>query len=358
MPTGSRHCVAAAVLATTALSIAAHGVSGQTHHYLPTHTGRFIELPASQIDVDGSFSAAEKVDARRTAALVVALMRGIPLLAQPRGFDVLPRVTVHQVDVDGNSESKRPKVASYFGGFDLANYVDDGKGPVVETSSAAAQLLVTVNDYSGLFSGIGNILDGNGTPGDQNNNEDEQGQFFVDVPEASGAKHGYPVYGDWVVITRKPVPIFLPVTRERYLKVVIKRLDDRVTRAGRNKVANPTGNAALAEALALRDRLLGESNESLADMKQRLTAMSPQERALPAYVDSTDALARMPKFSNSAADAHAVVYFNPALFDPSLPKTAPQMIAVKIVPGEGDLPHIVDQLDDALDWKGLAGLLK
>ena len=34
------------------------------------------------------------------------------------------------------------------------------------------------------------------------------------------------------------------------------------------------------------------------------------------------------------------------------------MIAVKIVLGEGDLPHIADQLDEALDWKGLAGLLK
>jgi hypothetical protein len=355
MPTGSRHCVAAAVLATMALSIAAHGVSGQSHHYLPTHAGRFIDLPASQIDVDGSFGAAEKVDARRTGALILALMRAVPLLAQPRGFDVLPRVVIHQVDVDGNSESKRPKVASYLSGFDLANYVDDGKGPVVETSSAAAQLLVTVNDYAGLFSGI---LNGNGTPGDQNNNEDEQGQFFVDVPEASGAKHGYPVYGDWVVIMRKPVPIVVPVTRERYLKVVIRRLDDRVTRAGRNKVGNPTGNAALAEALALRDRLLDESRQSLADMKQRLATMSPQERALPAYVDSTDALARMPKFSESAGGAHAVVYFNPALFDPSLPKTAPQMVAVKIVPGEGELPHIVDQLDEALDWKGLAGLLK
>jgi hypothetical protein len=257
--------------------------------------------------------------------------------------------------VDGSGESKRPRVARYFTAFDLVNYVDTGKGPVVDTRSAAAEVTVTVNDYPSVFTGV---LSGNGVHGDPRNNEDEDGQFLSDVPEASETRHGFPVYGDWVVMMRKPVPIFLPVTRERYLKVVIGRLDHTIARAEANQVKNPTNNPAIAAALAERDRALQDIRKSMDEMKQRLASMSPQERALPAYVDSTDALNRMPTFSDGPGDAHAIVYYNPALFDPAVAKTAPQMIAVKIAPGEGELTDIVSLLDAAIDWKGLAALLK
>jgi hypothetical protein len=66
----------------------------------------------------------------------------------------------------------------------------------------------------------------------------------------------------------------------------------------------------------------------------------------------------MPNFSDGPGDAHAIVYYNPALFDPAVAKTAPQMIAVKISPGEGELTDIVEQLDAAIDWKGLAALIR
>jgi hypothetical protein len=262
---------------------------------------------------------------------------------------------VEQADVDGSGESKRPRVARYFSVFDLVNYVDDGKGPVVDTRSAAAEVTVTVNDYPSVFTGV---LSGNGVHGDPRNNEDEEGQFLADVPEPSPTRHGFPVYGDWLVMKRTPVPIFLPVTRERYLKVVIGRLDHTIARAEGNQIKNPTNNPAIAAALAERDRALQDIRTSLNEMKRRLASMSAKEGALPAYVDSTDAINRMPNFSDGPGDAHAIVYYNPALFDPAVAKTAPQMIAVKISPGEGELTDIVEQLDAAIDWKGLAALIR
>jgi hypothetical protein len=330
-------------------------LTGQDRRYVPTHAGTFAELASARISVDGSFNASEKAEARRVGSELVALMRGVPLLGQPHGFDVLPRMFVSQSDVDGNADTKRPQVARYFSGFDLVNYVDDGKGIHIDTRSAAAQLLVMVNDYPSVFTGV---LAGNGVHGDPQNDEDDEGQFFADVPEPSETKHGFPVYGDWVVITRTPAPIFLPVTRERYLKVVIARFDHTLTRALSHKVANPTNDPTLATALSELDRLIQERRSILNEMKQRLASMSATERALPAYVDSTDAIERMPKFDDGPGDSHGIVYFNPALFDRALPKTAPQMIAVKIVPGEGELTDIVQKLDAAIDWNGLAALLK
>ena len=336
-------------------TLSASTLSSQVRRYLPTHPGAFVDLPAARISVDGSFTAAEKDEARRVGVRIVSEMRGAPLLGKPVGFDVLPRVFVEQADIDGNGDSKRPRVARYFGGFDLVNYVDEGKGPVVDTRSAAAQITVTVNDYPSVFT---DVLSGNGGHGDPRNNEDEDGQFLSDVPDPSGTRHGFPVYGDWVVMMRKPVPIFLPVTRERYLKVVIARMDHTIIRANANKVQNPTNNPALTAALAERDRALQEIRTALDQMKQRLASMSAKERELPAYVDSTEAIDRMPKFSDGPGDAHAIVYYNPALFDTAVAKTAPQMIAVKIAPGEGELTDIVSQLDAAIDWKGFAALLK
>jgi hypothetical protein len=342
-------------LGSVALATLASALSAQGRLYLPTRPGSFADLPAASITVDGTFNEAERAEVRRVGARLVALMRNVPVLGQPRGFDVLPRVFVSQADLDGNGDSKRPQAARYFGGFDLANYVDDGKGPVVDTRSAAAQIVVTVNDFPSVFDGV---LTGNGVHGDPRNNEDDDGQFLADVPEPSASRHGFPVYGDWVVMLRRPVPIFLPVTRERYLKVVVGRLDRTLTRASANRVQNPANSPELAAALAERDRLLEEARVSLDKMKQRLASMTAKERALPAYVDSTDAVDRMPEFSDGPAGAHAIVYYNPALFDPAVAKTAPQMIAVKITPGEGELTEIVQQLDSAIDWQGLAALLK
>lgn len=330
-------------------------LAGQGRRYVPTHVGTFADLAAARISVDGNFNANEKAEARRVGSELVALMRGVPLLGQPHGFDVLPRMFVSPSDVDGNTDTKRPQVARYFSGFDLANYVDDGKGAHIDTRSVAAQLLMMVNDYPSVFTGV---VTGNGVHGDPQNDEDPEGQFLADVPEPSGTNHGFPVYDDWVVMMRKPMPIFLPVTRERYLKVVIGRLDHTLARASSNKVANPTNNPALANALAERDRVIEQRRSILNEMKQRLASMSVTERALPAYVDSTEAIDRMPKFDDGAGDSHRIVYYNPALFDPAVPKTAPQMIAVKIVPGEGELTDIVEKLDAAIDWNGLAALLK
>jgi hypothetical protein len=344
-------CVGLAAFVT----LPAPTLSSQGRRYMPTHAGTFVDLPAARISVDRSFNAADQTEVRRVGGQLVSVMRAVPLLGQPHGFDVLPRVFVEQADVDGNGDSKRPRVARYFVGLDLANYVDGGKGPVVDTRSAAAQVTVTVNDYPSVFT---DILSGNGVHGDPRNNEDEEGQFLSDVPEPSATRHGFSVYGDWVVMMRKPAPIFLPVTRERYLKVVIARVDRTMTRAAANTIENPTNNPGLAAALAERDRALQEIRAGLDEMKQRLASMSAKERALPAYVDSTEAIDRMPKFSDGPGDAHPIVCYNPALFDAAVAKTAPQMIAVKISPGEGELTDIVSQLDAAIDWKGLAALLK
>jgi hypothetical protein len=148
--------------------------------------------------------------------------------------------------------------------------------------------------------------------------EDEHGPMYLE-PRHSGDVQGYPVYEPGVaVITKNARPIFAPVSRERAVRFIAAK--------NRKDVDVLTQPAQANQVKRLR--------ACIAKMEQELTALSPQERATPAYVATTRVAGRdafCDPFSTSAdPNARRIVAENPDFYDRRLPRTAIQVILMNL----------------------------
>lgn len=254
---------------------------------------------------------------------------------------------------------------------------------------------------------------------------DDQGVMYF-APRAMAPLNGHPQFeyegGRFVLLTRRTAPLWIPVSRERYLRAVMAAWDTQVGGRIRAQVqaSGAGGESALQRWLrqekpgildeqrrtldalrgqvsaaelaemrttfatvlaeteaALREAdaqagtagdVVGEGMERAqviaAGLAQMLAKMSPAERASPACVNYAATGEDLVEAAASLADCRtgdAVVYLNPRFFDRRLGAGAPQLILVRTsARSDNQYPSEVlrVRIYETTDFDGLAALLR
>ena len=313
--------------------------------------------------------AAARPRLTQTVNDLIAVLRRMPALAQPRGFDIAvdPRAEWH--DLDDQGDGRRPKFAAADISIELLPYEKNARGLVaVADSDPLAVIELQVNDLA-VFAGW---EAGHGVSSD-----DADARFLNDPPEPFEMRGQWPVYHDWaerdawVILTRAQVPLFVPVPRDRYLQFEIEEVRKV---AGRQmapiKLAAPPSNdpavvAAWKEAQKRVAEVTQTFNEAKAHIQTQLdgltaqlAGLSPEDRRAPVYLSNpkpTEAGA-LEFLQPGDSDAKAVVYRNPALIDGRLPPGTPQILALRFESRDA-WPELAAKLNEELDWPALQKLL-
>lgn len=134
--------------------------------------------------------------------------------------------------------------------------------------------------------------------------------FFL--PEQTNTLGGYPVYdGRVLVIADKSKPLFVPVTREQYLKAYIWWTEYTDKQNGTE----------------------GENDFLLEGLRQELQEMTPEERQKPAYFNmDMNRMGDQFRYSflvdPETDEDRALVMFNPEYYDASRPRSDVQLITL------------------------------
>jgi hypothetical protein len=257
---------------------------------------------------------------------LIAIVRRTPPMAPPSGFAVVPHAFVEIQNFD-HSEGKRVAYVTADITLNLAPLVQNGRGAAAPNErDTAAHVQIKVNDLQPLM-------------GSELSLGDDEGTFIENPPEPVETVHGFPLFEEgngqrWILIRRNDVPFFAPVTAERFARATMAKTERELADARARRAKLPAGVPA-SIAATIDDAIAG-FQEKLGEEQRALAAMSASERAAPAHV----------------ADS-AVVYFNPALMTPGLPRATPQVLAVGI--GASDAKsELAAKLDSELDWAALS----
>jgi hypothetical protein len=130
-------------------------------------------------------------------------------------------------------------------------------------------------------------------------------------PRKVGELQGFPVYrnrdgNEFVVLTRSGKPFWIPVTREQFVKIWMRVIEKEMAAVGPNSM----------------------DQERLDHHKSALASMSAEERQAQAR-DMQNPDPYGPPMGSTGGRPLVVV--NPDWFDPSLPRTAIQLVFAKFV---------------------------
>lgn len=341
----------AAVLLAATLSAAAAQVV-----YVPDAPGKWVVAPAPYAP-GGTLRPADLTGVKALDLQVYGVFRQTPLLAAPKGFDVLPHSNFAREDMDGNSDSPLPKVIAGTFNIQLAPYIVENGRTYAFANGVLGWIQVDLNKASCL--GLNRMT-----------GEDAGGQFYRDMPELTRDAHGHLAAGDCVLLTHRTEPLLIPVTRERYLQWQVAD--------ARKKVAESEPDAATKAAMAQHPddegfkqmARLRASLKSYADAKaQALASLTPAEKSAPAWVQldvnvnmnrpDANPFDTEPLTDAAAPGAHEVFAYNPRFFDRALPATAPQLLTVAGGrSASADQSDIGQRILGQLDWHAIEALLK
>jgi hypothetical protein len=353
-----------AVLALLAAS-GAGALAGQIR-YLPDAPGRWKPWRFEAYADNRRVSAAKATEVKALEAQLLALnaiLRQAPGFAAPMGFSV---ETVGSLDVESHGPGQ-PVAAALplpgtlnFGAYAVHEWDADGKTKRDDTGETA-QVLFFVNQLA-----LPILFEGNGVS--------EFDHLETDVtllarPEA--AVYGMPRHGSALVIKKNPAPLSVPVSLGESLQLlskavsaplvtsreavarVQKQYDDATDPAKRaqriaefKRLAPMVKDPAYVDKMIKADRqieaglakMIGPASETtkamvavereLAAVTAALDALSAADRAAPAcYVAGN--IAGPARFTRDLAAACApVVRPNWKLFNPALPRSAPQLLVI------------------------------
>lgn len=348
----------AGILCSSFLALTPHAV-GAPDPLLNQQQGR---IKKTHVDSVVGVSAPKAQLAAMTAKLneMDKLLLATPVIREMRGFDITTSTSIKP-----HHHANRPFVA----GTLLISYpfVRMGKDGVPVSSEEGAPFRIHVNEPEAIF---------------------VQGRYtldpvtgFVTEPKLTGHLDGFPVYDkEYVVISRRDVPMFLPVSRERYLTNEIESARKALDHAGEATKGMPKKLPAGEDDLDIQRRGLEREREKLekrwasmqekwpdkvarerAQYEERVqkqmrtineqSGKSPRDRYLQPFQDRLkafeDELASMSAAERAedtyfaekwnkqrasgmapsgSSDGRRVVTINPAIFDPAKPKTAVQLI--------------------------------
>jgi hypothetical protein len=343
---------------------------------------------------------AERAAAIERLEAVEAVLRRVPVLANPRGFEVGGRLNwVGAGRFASVPGPNRGELFSYQ--YRLRFYSPS----FAASPEATAVLVVTFNEYVALAAGSFVPFGAVATT--------EEGQIYVEPFQGQplpGMPPGTKVYGQLepgvhsmtrVVLTAGGEPPLIPVSAERFLTAIIAEQEpaERAMEAAPSSAYEqwlreaPTREMLLAqmppdvrqkteatwrevgERLKAQEasvRALVERTNSLAiapKLRARLAAMTPAERAAPAWLANYFARATEPYAlaSPETPNAGRLIALNPAFFRSTGSRVAARLITVYLTQSE---PHergagvnqtvnrAVYAIYQTLDWAALARILE
>ena len=384
--------VAAAVLAAPAAAQSDPALLSRPGYWKPANRNLPAGDPADGPDLEPFANALEAV---------LAIVRRAPPLAQPRGFVADPLID-RELGPAGHPFQGLVRVGILF-------WRKDEHGAVVP-QDAGPDVDVVVNDPSCIWSSHETAL------------VDSLGPVYYDAPAESSSVRGVPGYAPdsgCLVLARRGVSVFAAVSRGRFLRdardtlrarlrgVSMAALDSADPRVQyrkwladaparrRQRDSMVAGLSALSPELrrqtiasfdtaqmvvgqALKEQAAqADSGGGFAEMRRaqqgaldtvraiadhydaELRALSPAQRSAPAWVKVSDA-GVLDLVAPGSPDSRRLVAPNPALFSPSLPRSAIQLLTVQAVVQGGDdgASGLFTQIRAGLDYAALQGIIK
>ena len=348
MPARALLCssLAAAVLLAPAAPVAGQAALGNPR----TKPGQLV-IRGDEQRGNAVTDPARRRAAMVTAAKLLAALRRDPAIASPVGYQITLTRSA------GKPREGFDVGAAYHVGYEgyVWQYILDDDAHAGQRIIPAARLPV------GAF--VNTVW----CAGDFGDKALDGGPPIVQGSQVTGRLHGYLVYdGDCILITNRGEHPFLPVTRERFLRLKIMAMEKKLAYARRNDAKE---RAAMPPEMRAQFDSLDLQVDSVVDAwKTDLRGMSAADRVRPVWVRHT-----APGDSEMVepGDARGVPLLspNPAFFDPRLPPDQPQVIALYIPfaqPGvtpngiEEDPPRRANMqaIVDGLDWASLAAMVK
>jgi hypothetical protein len=316
----------------------------QENPLVPDHAGTWRSALPIRPDVPSTLTPQERTASATWANQVLEILRRAPLLTPASGFEVIPYARIELENIEHASESKRPNYVQGNILLNVAPYERIRQKVEANERDTFVTVEASVNFVPVFASG---------------EKGDEQGGFIQDPPMSTETRHGHPVFeagnGDkWCVILRNNVPFFAPVTEERYILAAIKRAEAELAsvRGRRSKI--PSG--VPAEIVAEVDEAISHFEKRVTNARQAYASMSAAQRQAPAFIGSSGE-DEPPRFlAPDDPGGTAVVYLNPAMMDSRLPRSTPQVLAIRI--SASDHPDLADKLDSELDWGALEAFVR
>jgi hypothetical protein len=234
-----------------------------------------------------------------------AIIRRAPTVAQPVGFS--PRTWGHLAGY-GAVAPGQPKGSDLplggglsFGGFAIFEYQRNGK-TLREVGGETQLMQFVVNDIQP------ELLGARQRPYEW---EDVDTDAFMQPAEA-GTVAGFPRYGNYIVIKKRQDPLWVPVSLEGALRLVIaahqKRLDYLKDTRGPEKV-------------------MRDYEQKIAAIEAHIAALAPEQRSAPACIGN--GISWLQRFhAAESSGCTLLVRPNWAFFDRRLPRSTPQVLLV------------------------------
>ena len=322
----------------------------QQYPLVEDHPGSWQTTGPIKPDFTNEVTAEERTAAAAWVNDLVAILRHAPHLAPPAGFQVVPHAKLELDNLDRADDSKRPSFVTADVTLNLAPYERAPRGVEAVERDTAATIEIRINDITPL--GGTEMADRFRTW------QDAEGRFVQDAGVATDTRHGFPVFQEgnldtWVVIRRNDVPFYAPVTRERYLRLFTTYAESDLADMQRQR----------AKIVANLPAMAGQVDGRIADLRHQidachaaLTAMSPGDRRLAAVVGDSEANGPPSFLAADDTTGRPVVFVNPALMDARLPRSAPQILAVRVSANDA-WPGLAEALDAELDWAALTAMV-
>lgn len=317
------------------------------------------------------------------------LILATPALKNLRGYDWATFTTVKD-----HVDASHPVVASVT--YVVFPYSKDPSSGKPVSAEEGPPLTIHINDPEAIL-GQGAFR------------MDPEARFSAEPP-SSGQPKGFPIFaGQFVVMSKRNQPVFLPVSQERYLKRLVERAraelnamnarfkdvpeDPAATKrevearqavlntiraqqekrwadmqsTSPDRVAAERAQFDVAEKKALeeieefknstpRQRYLKHDEDKLKALEAELAGLSPAQRSATAYIPRTSNRDRASGLApQGVTDGTRIVTINPALFDPKKPKSAIQLIILGTTMYN---PRLFDQVQQQLDKTALMKLIE
>jgi hypothetical protein len=247
-------------------------------------------------------SAGELDALRKVLTSLEQAVHDTAMLTPPRGFDVQPRQRLDRGCPGDPVLCRQAPLAGWLD-FEMEPYTSLN-GTVTTRKGSPPDLEVAFNDPRKAYAGhhAGSDL------------SDAAGNMFVGpLIEIERVGNASILDTGVVVLGRHPRPLFVEASREQYLRALTARYASTPPLAG--------------------------------ELRDQLAALSPEQRRSPAYIDGVGQLTAAPFYDKSPPlfmftsrelaalspeqrRATPLFIFNPAYFDPALPRTAIQLITV------------------------------
>ncbi len=330
---------------TPLLILAAAGLLAQKKEFtfVPDHVGTIEPISIDVANADWKLSAADQKLFKSHIEALRDLILSQPVFKPPKGFLVKGYFHANEHGGRAGIPVRAWGVLRYHP-FVFNNDYNTGKptGNMYAHEYNPGELFIYVNDPTAV---LGHFNGGPYFP------FDDTPVLFE--PIKIGERQGFSLYtlkqgnevSPFLIITRSTKPLWVPLSKEAFLQILIKHYDARhAAKDSDYPSADPANN-----------------------MRAALAKMTATERAEQAwYLEHYDYSPPLSK--PGAIGAVPLVMPNPELFDPALPRTTIQLITVEFrmawnlknpTPDQWDNPMRVRhaQTLETSDWKSVSALL-